>query len=344
MNNSVKELIIGSAFFGTGGGGSPAEAEAIFTRIYRRGTLPPLVDVSELDSDALVVSGFGVGSIEDDADESDFPYEQCVFSLKQYLGHEISAVIPVEIGPYAVAAAFELAAHLQVPVVDADVVGGRSAPEVFLETLTLFRVPRTPAVAANRRGDVSVLLRTSSPQAEEGFFRMFASFSEGTAYVLGYPLLARDIRNYCETGTVSDTRMAGSLLSEGKIDEVITRFSGCRLFRGVVHEILKRQCPGFLEMEVLLEGEGLDAKIYVKNENLILWINGEVALTCPDCIILLNADGLPVYNLDLREGIDVEVLGFPARALWRSAAGQKLFSPRTFGYTFGPRILNCPLA
>jgi DUF917 family protein len=86
------------------------------------------------------------------------------------------------------------------------------------------------------------------------------------------------------------------------------------------------------------EFEGNSYRIYVKNENIVGWLNGEVDAVSPDYI----------YNLDPKTGEstlgvgiggyavgeEVVIVGVPAPPQWRSPKGVELMGPRHFGFDF----------
>ncbi len=335
---NINDLVVGSTFFGTGGGGSPIFAHKYLKKLILEGDLPDLKAIEDFPKNSLFVSGFGVGNLAQN-DSTKSLIKKCVNELQEYLKQKITGVIPVEIGPLSINDAFELAACIEVPVVDADVVGGRSAPEVFLETITLFNIPRTPSVVANTKGDTALLIETMSYKQEEKFYRDFSKLNNCTAYVLGYPLSKKQIQKTCEQKTVTTAIKIGNLLNQNQMQEALELINGIKLYEGVVTNIKEIDNSGFTEKYIYLEGDTFKAKLYIKNENLVFWLNEEPILTCPDLIILCSSDGKAIYNTDIKLGENISVIGAPARKLWRTEAGLKLFSPKKFGFSFDPVLL-----
>lgn len=331
----VPALIRGTTFFGTGGGGPPAEARRIYRRLFVRRPFLPIIDVAELPPRSRCLTAFGVGAIEPAAS----PEKLIVKSyqaLKPCLKTKVAGIIPVEIGPASVAATFYLASTLQLPVIDADCVGGRSSPEVFLETLTLFRQPRTPLAVTNSRLETELITTALSPTALEKRLRSVAARAGGTAMVVGYPLSPRDLRRSVETGTLTEALNLGRRLP-WRSGKPLGRIK--LLFRGQVTKIKNISTPGFTTKKISLRSPIDRAELFIKNENLVFWLNQRVAVTCPDLIMLLNSRGYPIYNDDLALGQPVQALAAPARPRWRSPAGLRLFTPRLFGFDFGPKLL-----
>ncbi|MEO1488696.1 MAG: DUF917 domain-containing protein, partial [Pseudomonadota bacterium] len=130
-----------------------------------------------------------------------------------------------------------------------------------------------------------------------------------------------------------------SALEEGSnpIDAALAVGKGMRLFTGTVADFDWRDEDGFLQGDLVLQGEGEFAgqrfETDYKNEHLIARREGKVVATCPDLISVIDLethDGL--NNPDFEKGMRVAVIGFPCDPLWRSEAGLAVFSPRYFGY------------
>jgi len=324
-------LLQGSIFYGTGGGGSPKEAQATYQKIINSNQEIILKSLSEFDDEDIIITSFGVGSIHSTSDHQQ-PVENALKYLEKYLNKKIAGIIPVEIGPKSLAMAIDLASYLKLPVVDADIVGGRSTPEVFLETITMFNLSRTPSAIADDQGNVSILTNSTSAEYEEKFFRTFANNSDGRAYVVGYPLTIKQLKEAVCDSTITQCLNAGKLIESGKLNELLSKNSGKILFEGEVIEIQDAEQAGFTCKYLILKNNSDHAKVFIKNENLLFWINGQLTLTCPDLIIMTTENDQPIYNLDLQIGFKVKVIGLKAPALWRGEAGQALFNPKTFGF------------
>jgi len=338
LQDLIDDLVTGATLFGTGGGGSPALARDIIGELAGRGPLPEVLPLSSFSGSVFFISAFGVGGIQN-AQRSAGSLIEAYNLLLSQLDDAPAAIVPVEIGPLSLARALELAQATGLPLLDADVVGGRSSPEVFLETITLFDLPRTPLAVCNAAGDKAILMKSTSPQHEETFLRDFARMSGGDVAVVGYMLSREEAGRALVQKTVSRSVHAGQLLRRGERREFERLFESTAIFRGTVSEITESHDKAFAEHWVSISGEVSQARLYIKNENLVLLIDDEPAVTCPDLIGLLDADGQPISNSDLRIDQKVEVCVLPAPQLWRSSRGRKLFSPRLFDFNFEARLL-----
>ena len=339
LTSEINSLVVGSTFLGTGGGGDPKESLEMYKIMVKNNKLPKLVAIDQFKESDLFVTAFAVGSISAKSDPSK-PIQKAFKVLSKQLNGQIKAIIPVEIGPKSVAMAFYLASILDLPVLDADIVGGRSTPEVFLETITLFNIPRTPLVVANDKLETSTLINSVSFEKEEQFLRSFAAKSGNLAYVVGYPMSKQIIEKSIETETISEAITIGESLSDNKLNSLKKNFKTKKLFEGKIEKIITEDDKGFSKKWLTISNGKNQAKIFIKNENLILWIDDKVALTCPDLIILLDQKNQPIYNLNLINGLKVKVIGMKSRNLWRSKDGLKLFSPKVFGFGFETVLLK----
>lgn len=324
-------LLTGSIFYGTGGGGSPQLGRQIYRKIIKEKQKVRLVSMAQFNSDDTFITAFAVGGLN----QTSLPSKQIRKGLKllqNQIAQPIKGIISVEIGPLATAIAANLAAELKLPLIDADFVGGRSSPEVFLETISLFNIKRTPLVVVNTKNDVAVLANSSDFYFEENWLRTFASISKETGYVLGYPIKQKLAKKSLCLNTVSQAIKVGQRLLK---KEVVGKI----MFSGKIVKIKNLKTAGFSAKKIYFQNKTDTAKLYLKNENLIFWINNQPVLTCPDLIILTDTNNQPLYNLDLKNNLNVKVIGIPAQLLWRTKKGLRLFNPKLFGYNIKQKLL-----
>lgn len=334
----IPAIVEGSLFYGTGGGGDPTRAKVIWEQLEKQKRLPSLCALNEL-SDGICITAFPVGGLKAQSISTKRINAALTTLQKRLAVVPIVGIIPVEIGALSLALAAEVAAQLALPLVDADFVGGRSTPEVFLETITLFDIPRTPLVIVNRRGDVVILEKASSPVAEEEFLRTFSTMTEGFAYVFGYPISIAQAKRTVTQHTVSQALNIGNEIRKNSLRKAVARLGGRIFCTGTISTIEAMDSPGFSAQMVIIETSKGKCRILTKNENMIFWMNDKPILTCPDLIILLDENDRPVFNQSLCVGKTVSVIGMPAAPLWRTVKGKRLFCPKLFGYPFPPVLL-----
>lgn len=339
QKNDIQNLLLGSTFLGTGGGGNPKEADQIYQKLLNSNKMPKILDIQSFKPDDIFITAFGIGSVKTSSDPKE-AVRLAYNNLSKLLNKKIKGIIPVEIGAKSVATAFLLASQLDLPIIDADFVGGRSTPEVYLETITLFDILRTPAAIANNQGDVAILSQSVSPIQEEKFFREFTNMSGERAYVVGYPITKKLALKSLTLGTIKKSIDIGKLISQSDTKQLSSAYGVKNIFEGRVVKIKEEITPGFTTQMVTIENSQAAAIIYIRNENLICWINNKVKITCPDLIILLDKNDRPIFNADLRKNQFVKIVACPASPLWRTKKGLALFNPKTFGFSFNPKLLK----
>jgi hypothetical protein len=109
------------------------------------------------------------------------------------------------------------------------------------------------------------------------------------------------------------------------------------IFRGKIIDVQRRTEKGFAKGEAVFQGtdhyEKSSLTLHFQNENLVAIQDGEVVVSVPDLITVLDAEtGEPITTESLRYGFRVVILGIPCSPKWRTLEGLKLVGPRYFGY------------
>ncbi|HEX3722246.1 MAG TPA: DUF917 domain-containing protein, partial [Nitrolancea sp.] len=112
---------------------------------------------------------------------------------------------------------------------------------------------------------------------------------------------------------------------------------GFEIFRGKVHDVQRRTDRGFARGEATIAGseeyESSSLTLHFQNENLVAIHDGEIIVSVPDLITVLDAEtGDPITTEGLRYGFRVVVVGIGCHPKWRTAAGLEVVGPRYFGY------------
>ena len=338
----LTNLIIGSTLLSTGGGGSFLSAKKLTGKIKK---IPKLAGLDELKDDSLVVTVFGVGGKENC--NPAVTSKIALRSFENIFRKKIAAIIPVEIGPLATIVGVFAASVNNLPVLDADIVGFRSSPEVFLETITMANLSREPSVIANDKGDILILYKSKNIKTTEDIFRNFAALSGGDAFVAGYPLTVKQIRSVVANGSIRASIKIGgqlSLLKRNKISlSDFCRKNGFKILgegKIVKEEKIVKKGFSFGKLQIINKAAKTNFQIFTKNENIVLLKNKRVILTVPDSICLLNKKTLTgILNFENNLGKEVFILGRKAISIWRTKKGEKLFSPKNLGFAFKQKLL-----
>ena len=112
---------------------------------------------------------------------------------------------------------------------------------------------------------------------------------------------------------------------------------GWLLFKGVVSGKNWESRDGYMYGTTLIKGmeefRGEEAKIWFKNENHILWIDGEPKVTSPDLIEVVDLETAePITNTDLKAGDRVAVIGVKCVEIFRTEKGLEVLGPKHFGF------------
>jgi DUF917 family protein len=258
-------------------------------------------------------------------------------------------VIPYEIGGAATASAVATAAWLDVPVLDADFVG-RSVPEATQMLPALYGLDLCPTAGSDAFGNETIIHKALNRHITERLGKYIASASFG---LIGQATLLRKaglLRPYMLAGTLSRAYSLGQGLRLGQesdedVDAVLSRLTGSRkLFEGLISEFVGRDVEGYYVGDITIEGRGetqpSKMKIWFKNENHIAWLNGDVCLTSPDLISILDrVSSMPCINSELRPGLQVAVYGTRCHEAWYRKETLAAQSPRYYGFDFDARLL-----
>lgn len=322
----IRTIIESSTILGTGGGGRLDSALEVIESIDSVNLIP----AKNLQDGDVVITAYGAGGLTKPKNTGQVIAKGLELLQRQLTG-PIKAIVPVEIGPYSLAAAFEMANKLGVPVVDGDLVGFRSVPEIFIELVTLAGLSRCPLVFGNNEGDLVLLQESTSPESLEQIIRTFADSSVSNTFVLGYPFTKGEILTCLAPGSVSyclnvkddmpasfQLVGAGSVITDGK-----------------------REINGFTRGSLVIQNETDVFYVEYKNEYLVLLKNSRVQVTCPDLICVVDSETMRgLNNGDSNIGKQVRIYVKPAFETWRTPAGLGLFSPEKLGLQYKQKVLS----
>jgi len=354
-SKDIADLCLGATVLGTGGGGSPELGLSLLNRLIEMGKEIRLISVDEVPDEEVVIHPAMVGSIapsrgeerktEDDPSRilfDDGPLLTGLRTLEEAMGRKAFATVPVELGGYNTPVAAILGGLAGLPFVDADTIG-RAKPELMMQTYTVHNVPMTPMVLTDLRGNSVLVKKAASFKDAERIARAMAVVGGGTTAVR-CPVQGKVFKKTIIPGGVSKAMKIGSALraaeSEGQNpgQAVIQASGGTELFRGAVHRFEWEDQEGFLWGTIFVRGEGNyfghELKVWLKNENLLTWLDGEPYVVTPDLICILDGkSGHPITNSNMKEGLNLLVFGIPAPPFWRTQEAIDLVSPRHFDFS-----------
>jgi DUF917 family protein len=316
-----------------------------------------LIPLDQVPDDWMVVSPGGIGGggaweyVRERTAKQELPIVRdtslkSIEALAKYLGRKFDGIVRIE----AAGATFNAllaGAALDVPVLDA-CLSGRARPETQQQIPWINGIPSTPAALVTRWGDTIILDRTVDDYRAEDLMRAVGVASGGGAAVALNPMSGAQVKRGAIPGAISQAILLGKTVREAATQgrdpvEALARVvNGYRLFQGTVTRADGRGDRGFTWWDVEIAGTGPFVghvyKIYVKNENLITWLDGKVDATAPDFIQNVNpktGDAMAARELGgYTKGEEVAIVGWPSSPLWRTRAGVEIFGPRAFGFDF----------
>ena len=267
--------------------------------------------------------------------------------LSEHMGKEVKALIRSEAAE-ATTTALLVAADKGIPTLDAGITG-RAAPEVQQSIPWINGIASIPTAIITRWGDEIIIKHAVDEYRVEDIGRAIAVASGGSATITMTPMSGEQLQRGAITGNLSEAILFGKTVREARqagkdpIAALLDASNGYKLFQGIVTKSDERGDRGFNWVDVEIEGineyAGHTYKVFVKNENIVAWLDDEVDVISPDYIYNLNPEtgesttgggGVGGYPLD----VEVVMVGVPAPEQWRNEKGIELIGPRHFGFDF----------
>ncbi len=348
----VIDIICGCTVLGAGGGGTLERGIAIVEEDFEAGREFILADISEVPDDEMVAAPYVCGSVspltpEEKAKYADLPSMEVTEAvrsfqvLEEYYGKEFYGVISIELGGENTADAFHVAALMGKPIIDADP-AGRSVPELQHTTFYINDVPITPLAIATPFGDTAIINNVVNDLRAEELVRAMSVASRNTIGVTDHPVNGETLKRSVIHNAITYSLKVGKAVREanetGKDPAVAIceAVDGKVLFRGVVKEHTYDTVDGFTVGNTTLDGEGEyeghEYKVWYKNEHILSYRDGEVDVTVPDLICIIDSKGVPVTNPFYEKGQRLTIFALPAPKEWTTERGLEVFGPKSFGF------------
>ena len=267
--------------------------------------------------------------------------------LSDHMGKEVKALVRSEAAG-ATTTALLVAADKGIPTLDAGITG-RAVPEVQQSIPWINGIPSIPTAIITRWGDEIIIKHAVDEYRVEDIGRAIAVASGGGATITMTPMSGEQLHRGAIPGNLSEAILFGKTVREARqagkdpIAALLDASNGYKLFQGIVMKSDERGDRGFNWVDVEIEGineyAGHTYNVFVKNENIVAWLDDEVDVISPDYIYNLNPEtgesttgggGVGGYPLD----VEVVMVGVPAPEQWRSEKGIELIGPRHFGFDF----------
>ena len=345
FDEDLDAIEIGAAILGTGGGGNPYIGKLRCREELKKGRKIPVIPLSELPDDALVVSLGGIGAPVVGVEKIEEGQEclRALHALEKELGVKVDALISAEIGGANSMEPMLTAAQAGLPVVDGDGMG-RAFPEMQMCTWSIYGHREAPGAMADEKGNIVVIRETPNDVWLERIARSVVVAMGAAAGLATQPMKGDFVKRAAVPNTITQALNLGRAVlnahatNADPVQTVINQERGKLLMTAKITDLQRHLKGGFAVGHINLNGfgnfDGETGRIDLQNEFLVFWHNGNVEVCTPDLIVVLDSDtGLPITTEMLRYGQRVAVLGLPAHPLMRSPEALKVVGPAAFGYT-----------
>ncbi len=346
------DILQGATILGTGGGGELAEGIAMIDDALAKGRAFKLVTLDEAPDEALVCTPYMLGAISALPEEEEEKYQRlprisepsvlvAYRRFEEYLGRKFYGTISCELGGSNTATSFYAAAMAGAYIIDADP-AGRAVPEITHSTYYIHGLPAAPIVMANEFGEAMICENVIDDARAEHIVRALSQASRNDIAAIDHALEVREVRDALIPGAISMAWRMGTAwreaLEKGNdvADVIANKGGGLVVFRGIVGESDWKTEEGFTIGNIAIDGTGAfqDSmyRIWLKNENMVGWLNDQVHATIPDMICLMDTgSGQPVTNPNYQQGQHVAVVVLPAPKPFVTPKGLDAFGPAYVG-------------
>src|SRR5438477_67698 len=354
----IECLAIGSWILGTGGGGSPYLGLLNMRQLYAEGHRVELMSPLDLADDdwVAVVSNMGAPLVGQERLTDSRSIARAVAMQQEVSDVKFRAVMSLEIGGGNGIQPLMAAAHLGIPVVDADTMG-RAYPEAQMTSVAVGDLRPYPCALYDPRGLESVVTQVPSWKWMERVSRKICVEMGSIASTCKAPRTGSEIKEWGIHFTTSKAIGIGRRVREANrrhedpVAAVLDEAQGKILFRGKVIDVARRATEGFLRGRATFEGldedRGSRLELAFQNEWVVAWRDDgsgskPVAMS-PDLICVLDSVSGNAFGTEtIRYGMRVTVVALPAPPVFLTPKGLDHVGPRAFGYdldfrsVFGP--------
>jgi DUF917 family protein len=340
----VEALAVGAWILGTGGGGSPYLGLLNMRRLYAEGHRVSLMSPLDLaDEDwVAVVSNMGAPLVGQERLADSRNIARAVEIQQGLLGSRFRAVMPLEIGGGNGIQPLMAAAHLGLPVVDADTMG-RAYPEAQMTSVAVGDLRPYPCVLYDPRGIEAVVTKVPSWKWMERVSRKICVELGSIASTCKAPRTGREVKDWGIHFTVTKAIGLGRRVRQAQrhhedpVDAILDAGRGKLIFLGKVIDVVRRTTEGFLRGRALIEGldeyRGSRLDIAFQNEWVVAWRDEAPIAMSPELICVLDTVSGEAFGTEtIGYGRRVSVVVLPAPPVFLTPKGLDHVGPRAFGY------------
>src|SRR6266849_290337 len=245
--DDIECLAVGAWILGTGGGGSPYLGLLNMRRLYAEGQRGELMSPFDLADDdrVAIVSNMGAPLIGQERLADSRNIARAVQMQEEFSGQKFRAVMSLEIGGGNGIQPLMAAAHLGLPVVDADTMG-RAYPEAQMTSVAVGDLRPYPCVLYDPRGIEAVVTRGPSWVWMERGSRKICVEMGSIASTCKAPRTGREVKEWGIHFTVTQAIGIGRRVRtaqrrhEDPVAAILDEAEGEQLFRGKVTDVARR--------------------------------------------------------------------------------------------------------
>jgi DUF917 family protein len=323
-------------------------------RLYAEGHRVQLMSPLDLEDDdwVAVVSNMGAPLVGQERLADSRSIARAVRMQEEVNNITFRAVMSVEIGGGNGVQALMAAAHLGIPVVDADCMG-RAFPEAQMTSVAIGDLRPYPCTLYDPRGIEAVVSKVPSWKWMERASRKICVEMGSIASTSKAPRTGREVKDWGIHFTTTKAIGIGRAVQdanrrhEDPIAAILATEGGQKLFTGKIVDVERRTTEGFLRGSATIEGTDADRgtrlKLSFQNEWIVAWRDDEAIAMSPDLICVLDSvNGHGIGTETVRYGQRVTVVALPAPSVLTSSRGLAFVGPRAFGYDLDYRSLFAP--
>src|SRR5438552_5401065 len=259
--DDIECLAVGAWILGTGGGGSPYLGLLNMRRLYAEGHRVELMSPLDVDDEdrVAVVSNMGAPLVGQERLADSRNIARAVAMQEEYSGVKFRAVMSLEIGGGNGIQPLIAAAHLGLPVVDADLMG-RAYPEAQMTSVAVGDLRPYPCALYDPRGVESIVTEVPSWKWMERVSRKICVEMGSIASTCKAPRTGREVRDWGIHFTVSKAIgighrvRAAQRLHEDPVAAILDEGKGKLRFCGKVVDVARRTTEGYLRGRAVIDG------------------------------------------------------------------------------------------
>jgi DUF917 family protein len=342
--DDIEALAVGAWILGTGGGGSSYLGLLNMRELYRDGHRVRLMDPEALEDEdwVAIVSNMGAPLVGQERLTDSRSIARAVQLMEEHRGMPFRAVMAVEIGGGNGIQPLMAAAHLGIPVVDADTMG-RAYPEAQMTSVAVGDLRPFPLTSVDPRGLESIVEKVPTWKWMERVSRKICVEYGSIASTCKAPRTGREIKDWGIPHTTSKAIKIGRAVREAQAEHtdpiaaILAVEPGKVLFRGKVVDVERRTTEGFLRGHAAVAGvdddRGARLALDFQNEWIVAWRDGDPIAMSPDLICVLDSvSGENVGTETIRYGQRVTIIALPPPVVFTTPKGLQHVGPRAFGY------------